>query len=103
MSNKKIDDSGAVIVCKHVFVDKLPILFAERLESDDDPVDTGWAFSCNVYEETVETGLVLAKSQLLKREPSLAKYMDFPVGTKLTRENKDSDWNLIDSDSFESK
>jgi hypothetical protein len=85
--------SGAVIICSHCANGRYPILLAERSNAEDDPVDTGWQFVCNVEShEDVADAKVWALDEVLELEPSLREFMDLPTGTRLVRLDKNSPW-----------
>lgn len=87
-----VDNSGAAIVCEHVAGLGYPILLAEK----DEPAfteDTGWQFLCNTMEvEDQNQAQVWALSEVVDYEPSLADFVDAPVGTNLVRDSADTPW-----------
>jgi hypothetical protein len=90
------DDNRAAIVCAHVAVDLLPILSAIRTEPLREE-DSGWQFLCDSGPDEIENqAQVWAVSEVLAVEPSLAEFMDSPIGTRLVRANRNSKWVKAD-------
>jgi hypothetical protein len=88
------EDKRAAIVCGHVATKGLPILCAIRTEPIREE-DSGWEFLCYTgLEENENDAKVWAVDEVISLEPSLIEYIDLPVGTKLTRKNKHSKWEL---------
>lgn len=89
-----INDTGAAIVCEHIALEKLPILYAKR----DEPLsseDSGWQFLCNSgKEENEEKAQVWAISEVLALEPSLVEYIEKLPGTMIFRKNINDTWTL---------
>ncbi|MBL9008565.1 MAG: DUF2185 domain-containing protein [Myxococcales bacterium] len=88
---KRIDDSGAAIVCEHIAEAGCPILRALR----DEPVvdeDSGWQFTCGADGHTDETGRVWSLSEVISHDDSLADLIQLPVGTSAVRARQDSPW-----------
>lgn len=82
----------AAIVCEHISSMKFPILSAFRTEPDS-PEDSGWQFFCGQEnEENPDDAKVWLLEEVLKLEPTLAEYMDLPIGYQLWRENVESEW-----------
>lgn len=92
MTSNKTADKRAVIVCSHVAKDRLPILYAGRSEPLE-LADSGWQCLCYAgFEEQIETAKVWSIDELLTFEPSLAAFIDSPIGTKMIRKNTESQW-----------
>jgi hypothetical protein len=88
------NDSGAAIVCRHVAKLGKPILFSARDEPTT-PEDSGWQFLCNSGATEDETAAeVWAVSEVVDHEPTLAEFVESPVGTQLIRDNPDSPWRM---------
>ena len=68
------------------------IMVAERSESVDS-ADSGWQFlGSGELELDPSQAQIWAVYEVLEIEPSLARYLEMPVGTKLTRSSASSDW-----------
>lgn len=54
-----------------------------------EPPDSGWAFYCNEGNHDDETGAqVWLVSELLDVEPSLAAFLNLPVGSKVKKDRR---------------
>jgi len=92
MTNYK--DSRAAIVCSHVAKVDCPILRAVRTEPLE-PADSGWQFLCNSGKEENEfEAQVWLVGEVLGHEPSLSEFINSPIGTILSRKDKNSRWEL---------
>jgi len=81
----------AAIVCRDIAVNGLPIMSAERSQPEDE-ADSGWQFLCGNGEEDWESAQVWAIEEVLNRERSLSNFIEFPVGTVLTRSSPNGKW-----------
>ena len=90
--NKKNDDMRAAIVCEHIAGEGRPIKSAFKMKPVE-AEDSGWQFFCGdqSFENSVNAKIWLAH-EVLEYEPSLARFMEMPVGTRLWRTNTDSEW-----------
>lgn len=94
-SMQQMNNSGAVIICSHCASGEYPILMAERSTSEDDPVDTGWQFLCNVKtHDDVTDAKVWALDEVLEIEPTLEMLVTLPPGTRLVRNDKETPWSI---------
>jgi hypothetical protein len=94
MSN--VNFSGAAIICSHCASGQYPILLAERSISEEDPVDTGWQFLCNVENhDDVADAKVWALDEVLQTEPTLEALVKLPAGTRLVRKDRETPWSII--------
>lgn len=85
----------AAIICCHAARGEEPIRVAIRTASED-PDDSGWQFLCaSAQKELPEEAQVWLLSEVLEREPSLANWMEFPVGTRLERATATSSWTQV--------
>lgn len=82
----------AVIVCFEV-AQGAPVLYAVRTECLRE-VDSGWQFLCGDIHEDAKKAQVWAVHELLEQDPSLAPYIDYPVGTVLSRQSSDAEWDV---------
>lgn len=84
----------AAIVCPFVAAKRLPIIFAARDEPTE-PADSGWQF---LSKETVSGDdlKVWSVGEVLDREPSLSRFINYPVGTELWRESTFDPWMVRD-------
>lgn len=97
MKTKNDFMNRGAILCSHIADEGLPILVAFRDEIVD-PADSGWQFLC--YSGKDETDARFCSlGDVLKLEPSLEKYLNLPVGSRLARENKSSEWKELKDDS----
>jgi hypothetical protein len=88
----QFSDSRAAIVCSHIAQGGFPILGAIRTEPLE-PEDSGWQFVCNTGNAEKESeAQVWLVSEVLSLEPSLSLHMNSPIGTKLSRLDKNSKW-----------
>jgi hypothetical protein len=92
MANKTIYQSAA-IVCSEVANDQKPILYAERSEPEDE-ADSGWQFLCGVSTENWRTAKVWAIREVLEQDPSLEPFIQFPIGTVLSRKSPTEEWQV---------
>lgn len=83
---------NAAIVCAEVASGK-PILHAERSEPED-AADSGWQFLCGSSSEDWQAAKVWAIHEVLEREPSLTRFIDFPCGTVLSRRSPSAEWEI---------
>jgi hypothetical protein len=85
-------DTRAAIICNHVANEGYPILYASRTEPLE-PEDSGWQFLCNSGKEENETDAkVWLLKEVLALDPSLSVFINSPVGTKICRKDKNSEW-----------
>lgn len=95
MENEPINFGGAVILCAHVAKSQFPILLGERDESTM-PEDTGWQFLCNrVESEDMQEAQVWGLNEVLDVVPSLARFVNCPVGTTIMRDDEKSEWKIV--------
>ena len=95
MRTDQYEDNRAAVVCGHVAKQGLPILGAVRTEPLRQE-DSGWQFLCySGPDEDEDHGQVWAVSEVLSLVPSLSHFIDFPVGTRLRRRDKNSKWEII--------
>lgn len=83
---------SAAIVCREV-ANAARILYAkrsERLEASD----SGWQFLCGADKQDISSAQVWAIHEVLERDSSLAKFIDYPVGTVLRRSSSDVEWEV---------
>lgn len=88
---KRIDDSGAAIVCEHIAEAGCPILHALR----DEPVvdeDSGWQFTCGASGHTDETGRVWSLSKEISHDDLLVDVIGLPAGSSVVRTRLSSPW-----------
>jgi len=83
---------SAAIVCSEV-AGGAPILRAERSEPQDE-ADSGWQFLCGASSEDWQAAKVWAVHEVLEREPSLTKYIEWPVGTVIFRQSPQEAWKV---------
>jgi len=90
-----LESRAGVIVCEHVAELGLPVLRAVR----DEPVraeDSGWQFLCGGKgDEPIKRAKLWLVREILEAEPSLAPWLDAPVGTVLTRRDKADEWRRV--------
>ncbi len=90
-----LERRAAVMVCGHVAELGLPVLLAVR----DEPLgadDSGWQFLCDSGEdEHIERAQLWLVEEILEVEPTLASWIDAPVGTVLTRKDKADEWKRV--------
>ena len=87
----------AAIVCVHVATESRPILKAER-DKPMAPEDSGWQFMCNgELEEDIDEAQVWAVAEVLEFDPSLVGNLDFPAGSKITRDRPGEPWKKFES------
>lgn len=85
-------DQRAAIICPHIAKDDSPILRAVRTEPLE-PEDSGWQFLCNSGKEENEAeAQVWLVGEVLGLEPSLSPFINAPIGTTLSRKDKNSKW-----------
>lgn len=86
-------DSGAIITAEA----NEPLLYAERSEPVD-PADSGWQFSGLPFGggDLADTQIWLVY-EILTREPSLQRFIDFPSGTILHRSVAANEWQVAPS------
>jgi hypothetical protein len=90
MSN--VDSSGAVIVCSHVAVQKLPILYARR-DGPIHDVDSGWQVLCNSGElEDEAQAQVWSIDDVVEYEPTLKPWMSNPAPILIIRKSTKDPW-----------
>lgn len=95
MKSNEVDHSRAAVICSHIAAGQLPILLAVRDEPISDE-DSGWQFLCNLHEdEDDDRAQVWSINEVVEYEPSLSQFVEYPVGTKLYRQNAESDWVLV--------
>lgn len=84
------DNRAAIISAKA----NEPLLSAARDEPSE-AVDSGWQFSSHYlgggFSEDVQ---IWSVEEVLKREPSLRKFIDLPTGVKLRRESSGDEWHV---------
>lgn len=84
---------GAVL-SKSVAQGKKPILFAERSEAVDDS-DSGWQFLAGQGEFlTPQDAQIWAIDEVIEHDPSIAKYVNMPFGTKLVKGPDQQNWHI---------
>jgi hypothetical protein len=83
--------AAAAILCSHVASGERPILLAART-SPEMEMDSGWQFLCNAETEDWSCAQVWKLSEVLRKEPTLEKYIDTPVGIALVRDNQEDEW-----------
>ena len=71
----------------------MPILYAERSQPEDE-ADSGWQFLCGNSSENWRAAQVWAIHEVLAREPSLAQFIELPVGTVISRTSAAEDWQI---------
>lgn len=76
----------ASITTAGVIERRLPVLVVQHYEDDHT-----WAFLCGTTDETSD-GRVIAMSEALSLDPSLASIADLPPGWIARRESVDADW-----------
>lgn len=87
--------SLAAIVCEHVAIGSEPIRVAVRTSAEDSD-DSGWQFLCGSgRDESVEAAQVWLLSEVVERNPSLERWMNCPVGTRLERTTENSPWTQV--------
>ena len=87
-------ENVAALICSHC-AEGLPILIAARDEPTGDD-DSGWQFFCNSGQiESIEDAKVWSLYEVLKKETSLASYVDSIPGSVLRRDSCRSGW-IID-------
>lgn len=86
-------DRRSVVVCSHVLNRTHPMLYGRR-DAPSEAVDSGWQFVCMQFEETAETGRLIAVDELLVREPELAPYINEPPGAEVWRAHAKAAWTL---------
>ena len=92
-----MNSSGAAIICSHCATGGYPILLAERSDSDNDPVDSGWQFICNVeLHDDVKEARVWALDEVVEMEPTLKEFINLPPSARLARKDKESPWLMED-------
>jgi hypothetical protein len=84
---------SAAIVCSEVANDHMPVLYAERSEPEDE-ADSGWQVLCGVSTHDWRAAQVWAVHEVLKREPSLAQFINSPIGTVISRESAADEWKI---------
>lgn len=84
---------SAAIVCSEVADSSASILYAERSEPEDE-ADSGWQFLCGATTEDWQMAKVWALHEVLTREPSLARFIELPVGSVLTRKSPLDEWEV---------
>lgn len=90
-----IDDSGAAIICEHIALEGLPILYAKR-DDPCEPTDSGWQFVCYSGKDEDENGAqVWSINEVLEYEPTLAGLLEEPPGTILFREAVNEPWQIV--------
>ena len=88
-------DKRAAIVCSHIATKEFPILRGIRTDPLE-PEDSGWQFLCNSGKnENEDEARVWLVTEVLGLEPSLSQFINLPVGTKLSRKDKNSKWETI--------
>lgn len=83
-------------VCWEVLHAEVPILYAVRDEPIDDD-DSGWQFLCgmDIDHNANSTPKLCGLGEVVSREPSLAPFIDHPIGTRLLRDSVNTDWKVI--------
>jgi hypothetical protein len=82
---KAIRENLGVIVCDHIAKDQCNISYASR-SIPVMPQDTGWQFSCDKPgEENQSAAEIWSIKEVLAYDPTLARWIDAPFGTKLER------------------
>lgn len=95
MGAEELDISqSAAILCPHVAVDKVPILFARRDEPAF-PEDSGWQFTCGAEHGEDSEGKIWCVKDVLSVEPSLNVFMSCPEDTEITRQDITSEWIIL--------
>lgn len=95
MGNEQLDIThSAAVVCPHVAMHGLPILFGRRDEPAF-PEDSGWQFTCGAAEHGEEPAAKLwSVNDVLRAEPSLRGYILCPENTELARQNGAMEWRV---------
>ncbi len=88
----RVESQQYVMVCIEV-ARGAPVLLAVRSELLDEN-DSGWQFLCGAPEEDHLQAQIWAVHELLERDQSVAKYIDYPIGTVLRRATGDSEWKV---------
>lgn len=84
---------SAAVVCSHVAGGARPILYAERTEAEDE-ADSGWQFVCGESDDDWHIAQVWALQEVVSEEPSVAAFVELPVGTVLRRRFSGSAWMI---------
>lgn len=85
----------AAIICNRC-ANGAPILRCVRDESVSDE-DSGWQFHCGDTHSDGEGGEVWLLAEVVEVEPSLVDFLNFPVGTTLTRADSLEKWTVLRS------
>jgi hypothetical protein len=75
----------------------MPILYAERSEPED-KADSGWQFLCGSASEDWRGAEIWTIHEVIEREPPLARFIEPPVGTVLSRESLADDWRVSNTE-----
>ncbi len=75
---------GFVFVSKSVILDKRQVIAMFRQEPEPNIPFSGWCFICDERGNPKDTGLYSVES-LLAVDPSVAPFLDAPVGSKFVR------------------
>jgi hypothetical protein len=85
----------AAIVCGDIALDGRAIAYAERAEPIDD-TDSGWQFSCGLRgQENEERAQIWSVAEVIAYEPSLASFINHPIGTSLKRHGERDSWQTL--------
>lgn len=91
-TNVKVSLSSAAIVCGHIAAsDKPAVRYAQR-DAPEEPADSGWQFFCGAEVEEWEEARVWSVREVLEVAPDLVEFIDFPIGTVLTRSGPAGAW-----------
>jgi hypothetical protein len=86
---------SAAIVCSHVAKCHLPIKLAVK-NAPSFPEDSGWQFLCGESpDEDIQEAQMWSIREVLKREPTLASFMDVPDNTCLRRDSETGEWYAV--------
>ncbi len=82
----------AAIVCDEIALQRVPILYAERSEPDDQE-DSGWQFLCGQNHGAL-SAKVWAVQEVLDYDRSLIPQIELPPGTILSRKSVADSWQV---------
>lgn len=78
--------------------DRAKVRFVLR-EEPNNPTDSGWVFFSGLepdgYNENSENFVICPLSKFLEIEPSLAEFIQAPVGSMFERPTDDSGWLVV--------
>ena len=92
--NQKAHPKSIIFACLHIRRDNQPIRRCIRVEPDDDG-ESGWQMFCGDFEDENQFGGELwAFDEAVLVDPTVAQFIDGPVGTLAWRETAASPWNV---------